>query len=77
MIKSVRTRWAGRVTFVRMGNACVILTGVFEGKKPLGRLKWEDDSKIAYFFSVRGDDYILVRYIGLCMIFKLLLLLLL
>jgi hypothetical protein len=38
MIKSRRKRWAGHVT--RMGekrNACKILVGKSEGKKPVGR----------------------------------------
>jgi hypothetical protein len=63
MIKLVRTRWAGRVARFRIRNAYVILTGVLEGKKLLGRLVLEDDSKITHFFNVRGGggDYILFR----------------
>jgi hypothetical protein len=49
MIKSRRMRWAGHVT--RMGekrNACRILVGKPEGRRPLGRPKrgWEDNIKI-------------------------------
>jgi hypothetical protein len=49
MIKSKRMIWAGQVE--RMGetrNACRILVGKQEGKRPLGRprLRWEDNIKI-------------------------------
>jgi hypothetical protein len=49
MIKSRRMRWVGHVA--RMGakrNACRILVGKPEGKKPLGRLRhrWVDNIKV-------------------------------
>jgi hypothetical protein len=49
MIKSRRMRWAGHVA--RMGekrNACRILVGKPEGKRPLGRYRrrWEDNIKM-------------------------------
>jgi hypothetical protein len=49
MIKSRRMRWAGHVA--RMGetwNACRILVGKPEGKRPLGRprRRWVDNIKI-------------------------------
>jgi hypothetical protein len=49
MIKSRRVRWGGHVE--RMGekrNACRILMGEPQGKKPLGRHRgrWEDNIKI-------------------------------
>jgi hypothetical protein len=49
MIKSRRMRWAGHVA--RMGetrNACRILVGKPEGRRPLGRprRRWVDDFKI-------------------------------
>jgi hypothetical protein len=38
MIKSGRTRWAGHVASMRAKrNACRILVGMPEGKRPLGR----------------------------------------
>jgi hypothetical protein len=49
MIKSRRVRWAGHVA--RMGekrNACKVLVGKLEGKRPLGRhrRRWEGNIKI-------------------------------
>jgi hypothetical protein len=49
MINSRRLRWAGNVA--RLGekrNACRILVGKPEGKRPLGRLRrrWVDNIKI-------------------------------
>jgi hypothetical protein len=49
MIKSRRMRWAGHVA--RMGekrNACTLLVGNPEGKRPLGRprRRWVDKIKI-------------------------------
>jgi hypothetical protein len=51
MIKSRRMRWAGNVA--RMGetrNACRILVGRPEGKRPLGRPRrmWVDNIKIDF-----------------------------
>jgi hypothetical protein len=46
MIKSGRMRWAGHVASMRAKrNACWILVGKTEGKRPLGRprSKWEDN----------------------------------
>jgi hypothetical protein len=50
-IKSRRMKWAGHVA--RMGakrNACRILVGKPEGKRPLGRprCKWEDNIKMDF-----------------------------
>jgi hypothetical protein len=49
MIKSTRMRWAEHIA--RMGekrNACRILVGKLEGKRPLGRprRRWVDNIKI-------------------------------
>jgi hypothetical protein len=47
MIKSRRMRWAGHVA--RIGekrDACRILAGKPEGKRPLGRRKWEGNIKV-------------------------------
>jgi hypothetical protein len=49
MIKSRKMRWAGHVA--RMGenkNACRMLVGKSEGKRPLGRprLRWVDSIKM-------------------------------
>jgi hypothetical protein len=49
MMKSRRMRWAGHVA--RMGakrNACRILVGMPEGKRPLGRprRRWVDNIKM-------------------------------
>jgi hypothetical protein len=54
MIKSVRTRWAEHIARFKIRNTYVMLTGMFEGKKPLGTLTslLEDDSKINHFFNV-------------------------
>jgi hypothetical protein len=49
MIKSRRMRWAGHVAPMgKTRNACRILVGNPEGKRPLGRLKfrWVDNIKI-------------------------------
>jgi hypothetical protein len=49
MIKSTRIRWVGHVARMRAKrNACRILVGEPEGKRPLGRprRRWEDNIKI-------------------------------
>jgi hypothetical protein len=49
MIKSRRMRWEGHVAHVRAkGNACRILMGKSEGKRPLGRpgSRREDNTKM-------------------------------
>jgi hypothetical protein len=52
IIKSRRMRWAGHVA--RMGekrNACMILVGKPEGKRPLGRprRRWEDNITVGWY----------------------------
>jgi hypothetical protein len=48
MIKSRRMRWAGHVAHADKRNACRILVGKPEGKRPLGspRRGWEDNIKM-------------------------------
>jgi hypothetical protein len=48
MIKSRRMRWAGHVARMEKRNACRILVGKPEGKRPLGRPKrrWVDNIKM-------------------------------
>jgi hypothetical protein len=49
MIKFRRVRWAGHVARMReKRNACRILVGKLEGKRPLGRprRRWMDNIKI-------------------------------
>jgi hypothetical protein len=48
MIKSRRMRWTGLVARMRKGNACMILVGKPEGKRPLGRprCRWVDNIKM-------------------------------
>jgi hypothetical protein len=49
MIKSRRMRWAGHVAYMgAKRNACRILLGNPEGKRPLGRPRhmWEDNIKM-------------------------------
>jgi hypothetical protein len=48
-MKSRRMRWAGHVSHMgAKGNACKILVGMLEGKRPLGRhrCRWEDNIKM-------------------------------
>jgi hypothetical protein len=64
MIKSRRIRWAGNV--VRMGekrNACRILVGKPEGKRPLRRprRRWVDNIKM----ELRYDDMVWIGLIWL------------
>jgi hypothetical protein len=58
IIKSSRMKWAGRV--VRMGekmNACMIMVGKPEEKRPLGkpRRKWVDNIKMDLRETELGD----------------------
>jgi hypothetical protein len=49
MIKSRRMRWAGHVAYMgERRNACMVLVGKPEGKRPLGRPKhrWEDNTRM-------------------------------
>jgi hypothetical protein len=49
MIRSRRMRWAGHAARIwENRNACRILVGKLEGKRPLGRLKgrWDDNTKM-------------------------------
>jgi hypothetical protein len=48
MIKSRRMRWAGHVTHMEKRNACRLLVGKPEGKRPLGRqrCRWVDNIKM-------------------------------
>jgi hypothetical protein len=49
MVKSRRMRWVGHVTrTAEMRNACKILVGKPEGKRPLGgpERRWEDNIKM-------------------------------
>jgi hypothetical protein len=58
MIKSRRMRWAGHVTCMgERKNACRILVGKPEGKRPLGRptRRWEVNTvKPLFIVFVRG-----------------------
>jgi hypothetical protein len=49
MIKSRRVRWSGNVALIgEKMNACSILVGEPEGKRPLGRpiRRWEENIKM-------------------------------
>jgi len=48
VIKSSRTRWAGRVACMgEVRNAYIILVGKPDGKRPLGesRRRWKDNNR--------------------------------
>jgi len=47
LIKSRRMRWAGHAAHRgREEGACMVLMGKPEGKRPLGRPRWEDNIKM-------------------------------